>query len=502
MKLSTRMTLISLGITLITALVVVLIFNSNNTREYRTVEEHVFEKRIQEKAIFLENSLLDMELFVHDWAYWDYIYAYINGENDSFIDENMTEESYLNYGMDYFAVYDETMQVVYDAKFNRQEGRLDAIQPKILNIFRDVGYATGVMDIDGQWIVYSGSPINTTKGNNKPEGLLVFAYDLTADILRRTGRIINPELERAIVGKDHRDDGYIVVTSKEDSAYDIESGFAHTDDAVSKAYIYYPVLNKNEELEMSFVMNNSIQALGKKHIMEKTILITLAMVLLGGVLTWVVRYMLISRIVNLEAQMYGITAKGSVDERIVERHNDELGRISRSINTMLDELESVHNEIKYLAEHDELTGALTRRTGLNMLEKGISQSRKSNQVLTIAYMDIDGLKVINDSYGHVEGDTLIKTVAHCIMESLGDKGTMVRMGGDEFMVIFQEITSDRATAIMEESRRMLNRREAELEAEYTMSFSYGITSYNGEDDADSFVELADTSMYRQRARDR
>lgn len=504
MKLSTRMTFVSLGITVITAIIVVLIFNNNNARDYMAVEEHVFEKRIEEKADLLEQSLTEMQIFVRDWAYWDMTYAYINGNNPTFIEDNMTLQSYPDYHMDYFAIFDKNMEPLYDAKYNKEKGRIDAIQPKILNIFKEVGEATGVMEIDGQWIVYSSSQISSNGRTKDPEGLLVYAYDLSPEIARQTGRIIHVELERSVISKENRPEGYKVVTDKQNSDYGIETGFLHTKESWSKAYIYYPVLNSDEELEMSFVLENSIQRLGDKQNIERTLLIVFVMMSLGGILTWIVRYMLISRIVSLETQMHDIAVNGFAVERMDEHHNDELGRLARSINRMLDELESVHDEIKYLADYDELTGALRRGAGLRILEKGIQRSRQSNVPLTVAYIDIDGLKYVNDHYGHIEGDTLIRTISESIITTIKPYGTMVRMGGDEFLVILLDIDIERVYALMEESRQLLHQKVEAMdpEPEYSMSFSYGVASYDGTSDVDTYVEIADTSMYRQRAKDR
>lgn len=151
------------------------------------------------------------------------------------------------------------------------------------------------------------------------------------------------------------------------------------------------------------------------------------------------------------------------------------------------------------ANFDSLTGTLNRRAGLNMLK--LMHESKSEEPNCIAFIDVDGLKAVNDSYGHAEGDNYLRIVANTLTTSVRSSESVIRYGGDEFFILFKNCT-------LENARRVIMRMVEKLEAlnhkklkPYNMSFSYGVEVF-GDDNVDSPEELlhsADSKMYRQKA---
>jgi len=138
------------------------------------------------------------------------------------------------------------------------------------------------------------------------------------------------------------------------------------------------------------------------------------------------------------------------------------------------------------AETDELTGARTRSAGLADLEHEIARARRGEAPLATAYVDIVGLKAVNDQQGHAAGDALLKHAVHAIREHMRSYDLIVRMGGDEFLCVLSDATVDIA-------RTRFDSVKAELAADQTerCEIRFGVAELAPEDSALDLVKRAD-----------
>ena len=144
-----------------------------------------------------------------------------------------------------------------------------------------------------------------------------------------------------------------------------------------------------------------------------------------------------------------------------------------------------------IANFDELTGAYRRGPGLTELEREMARSTRTGEPLTLVFVDVDGLKAVNDSLGHEAGDALLVTVAHVLAAHLRAYDVIVRFGGDEFLCLCQGL----AEADADTRLALVN---AEL-ARGARSISVGVTEMQPHDTAVSFTTRADRALYRHRA---
>ena len=147
-----------------------------------------------------------------------------------------------------------------------------------------------------------------------------------------------------------------------------------------------------------------------------------------------------------------------------------------------------------IATFDDLTGAYCRGPGLAELEREIARAVRTYEPLVLVFVDVDGLKVINDSLGHEAGDRLLVEVADALAARLRPYDMVVRFGGDEFLCICQGITEIDAAARL----TLVN---AEL-AHGGHSISVGLTELRADDTVTSFIARADRALYRSRAEHR
>lgn len=139
---------------------------------------------------------------------------------------------------------------------------------------------------------------------------------------------------------------------------------------------------------------------------------------------------------------------------------------------------------------DELTDVYRRGTGRLALTQEIDRSRRSNQPLVMAMIDIDNLKTVNDTHGHQTGDALIRDVARAITSTLRSYDVTVRWGGDEFVCSLSDATVDVAAERVAQIQRVLQTYQPGA------SFSAGLAELTDDDDCDTLLTRADSALYR------
>lgn len=170
--------------------------------------------------------------------------------------------------------------------------------------------------------------------------------------------------------------------------------------------------------------------------------------------------------------------------------------------------ETIKQKEKYIdliemASTDEMTGVFNRRYGLKYLQNQINEGKEDRKKIVICYIDINNLKGINDRLGHDAGDKLICFVVAMILEKIGDIHKVVRLGGDEFLIIFQNIELEDARAIIEEVASKTDASKPDLLKEFPVNFSYGITEYLKEgkhESVDELIQCADREMYLNKSK--
>ncbi len=161
-------------------------------------------------------------------------------------------------------------------------------------------------------------------------------------------------------------------------------------------------------------------------------------------------------------------------------------------------MEEKNSEIKSQAMTDYLTGLYNRRACFIFLNKYIKLSYRSKTPLSLVYIDVDGLKEINDMNGHDAGDKLIKSFAEIAKQNLRSSDIFARIGGDEFLLILPGCNTKDAKAVVEKMRELCCKEGKE--GRLNIEFSYGISEadMNGHSDADKLVKIADNRMYQNK----
>lgn len=147
-----------------------------------------------------------------------------------------------------------------------------------------------------------------------------------------------------------------------------------------------------------------------------------------------------------------------------------------------------------LARRDPLTGALNRRSFFDLGEYEINRSRRYDLPLTVAYIDLDNFKLVNDQLGHKVGDELLITVVSTIRANMRRSDVLARFGGDEFVIMLPETSGDAALTYLNKMRDNLN--QAMARRSWPVGFSVGAATYvHAPATIEEVIRFTDELMY-------
>ena len=213
-----------------------------------------------------------------------------------------------------------------------------------------------------------------------------------------------------------------------------------------------------------------------------------------------IRILMVQLLQNEEETMgYLVSGLQAWTMREQDRFEEEALFLSAAFNAVLSNrrLAEANNAILRMAEHDYLTGLYNRRGFLRELESRLQRPEARGKTLTLFAMDMDGLKSINDVYGHSEGDYAIQCLAKALEQLMDDNGICARYGGDEFA--FAILGAPLSPSDREDLRARLETSAREIcgPKNYLISASLGASSclIEGPVSLDQVLAESDRSLY-------
>jgi diguanylate cyclase (GGDEF)-like protein len=161
------------------------------------------------------------------------------------------------------------------------------------------------------------------------------------------------------------------------------------------------------------------------------------------------------------------------------------------------ELEELLAEVQSLALMDELTKLYNRRGFFTLATQQMKVARRTKHVLSLIFIDLDGLKDINDRLGHVMGNQALTTTAHILTTTFRDSDIISRIGGDEFVVMAMDSDAQEPDKVLQRIRAQCAQHNMQADAPYQLSMSVGVAHSTVERPCslEDLLEQADTRMY-------
>jgi diguanylate cyclase (GGDEF)-like protein len=167
------------------------------------------------------------------------------------------------------------------------------------------------------------------------------------------------------------------------------------------------------------------------------------------------------------------------------------------------ELKAAYQRIEELAELDELTGSYNRRCIMRMLDDEIARAHRVNTPCSIALIDLDWFKRINDGYGHPTGDEVLRTFAITVFANIRNIDRFGRYGGEEFLLVLPDTSGDSAAPILDRLRAIISDLDwSAFSPGMQVTISAGVATLRPDENPDSFLARADSALYIAKARGR
>lgn len=206
----------------------------------------------------------------------------------------------------------------------------------------------------------------------------------------------------------------------------------------------------------------------------------------------------VSVTIGTPAQRYGVLAVVTASARRFSADDVTFLRAVANVLTGAIERTRTEDEVRQAALHDPLTGLPNRVLLLDRLESALSRANRQGKRVAVMFVDLDGFKAVNDTFGHRAGDQLLVAVSRRLRQVLRTEDTLARLAGDEFIVVCERI-DDLATiaAIATRIVDMLHEPFVLDDGTAQISGSVGVSVGAGcGDDVDLLLRDADTAMYR------
>ena len=191
---------------------------------------------------------------------------------------------------------------------------------------------------------------------------------------------------------------------------------------------------------------------------------------------------------------------GTMAQLVMDQMNLRLS--ARRINDLHSDLQHAHDILRHQVQHDALTGLLNRPTITALFEKSLDRSRRSRRPVTVVMMDLDEFKLINDTYGHATGDEVLVETALRLSRTSRTSDVIGRIGGEEFLAIFDETNAEGGMVAAERYRAFIADTPYTITGlngpmKFNVTASFGV--FGTEDDLDmiakDILKRADDALY-------
>jgi diguanylate cyclase (GGDEF)-like protein len=161
---------------------------------------------------------------------------------------------------------------------------------------------------------------------------------------------------------------------------------------------------------------------------------------------------------------------------------------------------SYFRTMHFKAEYDALTNAFSRSAGEERLQELYAEALEKKRNLTLCFMDLNGLKEVNDKLGHATGDEMLVTVVRAIMQEIRHSDFVVRMGGDEFLVVLPDADINQGEIVWQRIQKRMSVINVTERRPYLLSASHGLVDMLSSPGLNlkKLIALADKRMYEEK----
>lgn len=234
-----------------------------------------------------------------------------------------------------------------------------------------------------------------------------------------------------------------------------------------------------------------------KDLYQLIIITVLALTLLHAAFGLLIYRMVITPILRLQEATRRV-AEGDFDHKVDLVRPDEIGALAEGFNYMMDMIQKTIDRIGKMAITDELTGLYNRRHFFEQAEHVLDLAVRHKRPLSLALLDVDHFKKVNDTHGHLVGDQVLRQMGALLQEMGRKSDVLARYGGEELILLMPETDRDGAMRAADKIRQAVESMEIKLDAGGTLKItaSVGVALYQPASTVQQFIEAADLALYQ------
>lgn len=278
-------------------------------------------------------------------------------------------------------------------------------------------------------------------------------------------------------------------------------------------YKYY-VPQMKSIIDLRDILLDDMTAQAERHntqarnILSLVVTLTVVACLFFQLLMFLIRRRVVQPLVQATDLVAGLV-EGRLDQEIPEApHHDEIGGMMRALrvlkhrmrerNSLAREREALITQLQASSNTDFLTGVMNRRAFFAHGQQQMSVALRYRRALSVILFDIDHFKRINDSYGHLAGDAILRGVAQKVADLLRKVDVLARYGGEEFILLLPESDPAQSANVAEKLRLALEQAEFDIDGGQSIrvTASFGVATLADEATLEGVIRLADQALYR------
>ena len=399
----------------------------------RNLETNDAERTLNQIKLIFSVQFDDIRKRTIYYAVWDTTYQFMHSADPNYINENYSEEILDNLNVDYaFLIREDGSSAMTLSKRSAHESKpaigmsqtVDSHTSALLEMIKRkiktpiASNAGSLLWLNEQAYFVGSSNVLTNEEQGPARGRLVFVSTLNPARMKLLQSMTNEQ--------------FTLMPN-------MPTSHKNQIDFINNRLIASSTIYDTNGRPIAELRIDNARPMEKQIILLQNFItvISVGMTLLALLLAYLLfDRVVLRKITVLVSNISAIRLDGKISNRLPLIDNREIDRISTEVNNLLDNLAGSHAQLQYDALHDHLTGLGNRKLFLQQLERACSDCRSSTQASFYVYLlDLDAFKDINDMYGHLAGDHVIKTIAGRLAHSASHIDLPIRIGGDEFALI-------------------------------------------------------------------
>jgi diguanylate cyclase (GGDEF)-like protein len=460
----------------------VIIFRYIDKIEYESINDDF--KIVQ---ALIEREEENMHKTTLDWAHWDDTYNFLSGKNkDFFIETNLQDTTLKQLNLNFMFFTDTQGKIVYSMTKDLDKETRDLLVNKLLNKSSDSSsliklsntsaVRSGILSVYGKMFIIDIANITTTDEKAKSNGNFIVGRYLDTSFTNYINEVVKAKVDfKEII---HSNEADINIIKKRGDSVILNN----------------PIRDIIGDMSIvsSISKNRYNYQLGKIYFKSMILIFSIILILILFINVIIFNKYILSRLKTLNEFINNVAITRNTKARINISGKDEIKNIADSTNRMLGELESAYKDIFNLSYSDKLTSLRNRAYVENKLER-LDKQVEFNYSIIMG--DVNGLKLVNDTFGHKEGDRLICKIGNILQNVCSKDDIIARWGGDEFIILIVGKENSYSSKLIQNIKK-----ECEGVADFGFKVSIALGSAEKKEgiNLEEVMNLAEERMYRSK----